>query len=244
MIKINNLKKKFGELKVLNGVDLEVNSGEIVVIIGPSGTGKSTLLRCLNYLEKPDIGTIQIDDVFLDSENATEQDIKKLRSKTSMVFQNYNLFQNKTILENVMLPMLVKKENKDIAEKKAIDLLEKVGLLDKKYEFPSRLSGGQQQRVGIARAMAVNPEVILFDEPTSSLDPELVSEVLNVIKKLSENNITMIIVTHEMKFARNVADKIVFMDEGKVADKGSPEGIFVNPKNERTKEFLRLIMES
>ena len=242
MIKIKNLYKSFGSLKVLKGINLEIESGEIVAIIGPSGTGKSTLLRCLNYLEKPESGIIEIDDLVFNTEDYTKNDLKKLRSKTSMVFQNYNLFNNKTILGNVILPMLIKKMDKDEAEEKALKLIKQVGLLDKINEYPSRLSGGQQQRAGIARAMAVNPRIILFDEPTSSLDPELVGEVLNVIRDLSKNhNNTMLIVSHEMNFTKEIADRVLFMDNGIILEEGSPDKIFNNPENKRTKEFLRML---
>ena len=243
MIKIKNLYKSFGELEVLKGINLEVKKGEVVAIIGPSGTGKSTLLRCINYLEEPEEGEIKIDDLKVDVRSITKKEIYELRKKTSMVFQTYNLFKNKTALENIMEPLIVvKKMDMKVARKKALDILDIVGLLDKKDSYPSKLSGGQQQRVGIGRAMAVDPKVMLFDEPTSALDPELVGEVLDVIRELAENHTTMLIVTHEMNFAKNVADKIVFMDNGKIAELGSPEQIFNNSQNPRTGQFLRQVV--
>lgn len=242
MIKIENLHKSFKGTEVLKGIDLEINQSEVVAILGPSGTGKSTLLRCLNYLVEPTQGKIIIGDVKVDVNNASKKDITELRKHTSMVFQNYNLFKNKTALENVMEALVVvHKKSKEEAKEIALKLLEKVGMLERKDFYPSKLSGGQQQRVGIARAMAVNPNVILFDEPTSALDPELVGEVLSVIKSLAKEGITMLIVTHEIGFAREVADRIIFMDEGVIAEEGTPEEIFNNPKNERTARFLNII---
>ena len=204
MIKVTDLHKNFGELAVLKGIDFQADTGEVIVIIGPSGMGKSTFLRCINYIERPEKGIIEIDNVKVDAEKCTEKEIKQLRLKTSMVFQNYNIFKNKTVIENVMLPMTsVQKIEKEIAKEKALQYLEQVGLLDKVNEYPSRLSGGQQQRVGIARAMAVNPKLILLDEPTSSLDPELVLGILDILRNLAnEHKRTMIIVTHEMSFAK------------------------------------------
>ena len=212
----------------------------MIAIIGPSGMGKSTFLRCINYIERPEKGIIEIDNVKVDAEKCTEKEIKQLRLKTSMVFQNYNLFKNKTVLDNVMLPMTsVQKLEKDEAKKNALQYIDQVGLMDKINEYPSRLSGGQQQRVGIARAMAVNPKLILLDEPTSSLDPELVLGILEILKNLAnEHKRTMIIVTHEMRFARDIADRIVFIDDGKIIEEGTPEVLFTNPQNERTKKFL------
>lgn len=240
MIKVTNLHKSFGELAVLKGIDFQANTGEAIVIIGPSGMGKSTFLRCINYIERPEKGIIEIDNVKVDAEKCTEKEIKQLRLKTSMVFQNYNIFKNKTVIENVMLPMTsVQKIEKEIAKEKALQYLDQVGLLDKVNEYPSRLSGGQQQRVGIARAMAVNPKLILLDEPTSSLDPELVLGILDILKNLAnEHKRTMIIVTHEMSFAKEIADRIIFMDDGRIIEEGTPEKIFSNPQNERTKRFL------
>lgn len=239
MIEINGLYKKFDDLDVLNGIDLEVKEGEVVVIVGPSGSGKSTFLRCLNFLEIPDKGNIKIDNVIVDAENIEKNNIINFRRKSAFVFQNYNLFKNKTALENIIESLIVvKKMNKKETEKIGLELLTRVGLKDKSNSYPSQLSGGQQQRVGIARAMAVNPKVILLDEPTSALDPELVDEVLEVILELSKQNITMLIVTHEMFFARKIADRIIFMDNGKIIAQGSPEEIF-NNKNERLTKFLK-----
>lgn len=203
MIKVTDLHKSFGELAVLKGIDFQADTGEVIVIIGPSGMGKSTFLRCINYIERPEKGIIEIDNVKVDAEKCTEKEIKQLRLKTSMVFQNYNIFKNKTVIENVMLPMTsVQKIEKEIAKEKALQYLDQVGLLDKVNEYPSRLSGGQQQRVGIARAMAVNPKLILLDEPTSSLDPELVLGILDMLEIWREHKRTMIIVTHEMSFCK------------------------------------------
>ena len=240
MIKVTDLHKSFGELAVLKGIDFQADTGEVIVIIGPSGMGKSTFLRCINYIERPEKGIIEIDNVKVDAEKCTEKEMKQLRLKTSMVFQNYNIFKNKTVIENVMLPMTsVQKIEKEIAKEKALQYLDQVGLLDKVNEYPSRLSGGQQQRVGIARAMAVNPKLILLDEPTSSLDPELVLGILDILRNLAnEHKRTMIIVTHEMSFAKEIADRIIFMDDGRIIDEGTPEKIFSNPQNERTKRFL------
>lgn len=240
MIKVTDLHKSFGELAVLKEIDFQADTGEVIVIIGPSGMGKSTFLRCINYIERPEKGIIEIDNVKVDAEKCTEKEIKQLRLKTSMVFQNYNIFKNKTVIENVMLPMTsVQKIEKEIAKEKALQYLDQVGLLDKVNEYPSRLSGGQQQRVGIARAMAVNPKLILLDEPTSSLDPELVLGILDILRNLAnEHKRTMIIVTHEMSFAKEIADRIIFMDDGRIIEEGTPEKIFSNPQNERTKRFL------
>ena len=242
MLKISNLNKSFGELKVLKDISFEVTKGEVVAIIGPSGTGKSTLLRCINYLEKPDSGIVEIEGTKYDFLNMNKKDIYDLRKHSCMVFQQYNLFKNKTVIENLTEALhFVQKREKLEAQEIAEKLLKKVGMFEKKDEYPSRLSGGQQQRVGIARALAVNPDIILFDEPTSSLDPELVDEVLNTIKALAEMKITMIIVTHEIEFAKNVADRIIFMDEGNIVEEGKPSDIFTNPKNERTKQFLKVV---
>ena len=239
MIEIKNLTKNFDELEVLKGISLSIKKGEVIAIIGPSGTGKSTFLRCINFLEKPSSGTITIDNLTIDSQNASKNDILALRKLTSMVFQNYNLFNNKTALENIMEPLITakktpKKEAKLIAE----DILQKVGLSDKSNYYPSQLSGGQQQRVGIGRAMSTSPKVILFDEPTSSLDPELVGEVLDVIKNLAEQHTTMLITTHEMDFARKIANRIIFMYDGYILEDGTPEELFLHPKHERTQKFL------
>ncbi|MCT4619457.1 MAG: amino acid ABC transporter ATP-binding protein [Marinisporobacter sp.] len=243
MIKINNLHKQFGSLKVLKGIDLSIKKGEVVVIIGPSGSGKSTLLRCLNYLEKPDTGSIQIDDLSVNVKNIEKQDINALRKSTAMVFQNYNLFKNKTALENITESLIiVKKTKKEEATQLGEKLLQQVGLSEKKDAYPSTLSGGQQQRVSIARAMALNPKVILFDEPTSALDPELVGEVLHVIRNLAKKTMSLLIVTHEMHFAKEVADRVIFMDDGNIIEEGSPENIFTYPQHERTKKFLKQII--
>jgi len=239
MIKIEGLSKSFKSLQVLKGIDLKVNKGEIVAIIGPSGSGKSTFLRCINYLEKLEYGTIQVGEVFIDAAEVNNKEILKLRQQCAMVFQNYNLFKNKTALGNITEGLIVtKKIKKKEAKEKSEELLKLVGLYEKRDKYPVTLSGGQQQRVSIARAMALNPKVILFDEPTSALDPELVQEVLNAIKALAERHMTMIIVTHEMTFAREVADRVVFMDGGVIVEQGSPEEIFDNPKDERTRKFL------
>jgi len=239
MIKVTNLFKKYSDHVVLNHVNLEVKEGEVLAIIGPSGSGKSTLLRCLNFLEKPDGGEIEIGDVRIDTEKYTSKDVHALRQQTAMVFQHYNLFKNKTALENVIESLIVnKKLNLKDAKELGKKLLSQVGLLEKADQYPITLSGGQQQRVSIARALAVNPHAILFDEPTSSLDPELVIEVLQVIRSIAEQKTTMIIVTHEMDFAREVADKILFMVDGNIVEEGTPEQIFDNPQNPRTKQFL------
>jgi L-cystine transport system ATP-binding protein len=243
MISIKNLHKQFGQLEVLKGIDLEVEKGKVVVIIGPSGSGKTTMLRCLNVLETPTTGTISIEGQTLDfTGSVSKKSISSFRRLTGMVFQSYNLFPHKTALQNVMEgPIIVKSEDKGSAEKKARALLEKVGLGDKMDFYPSHLSGGQQQRVGIARALAMEPEVMLFDEPTSALDPELVGEVLKVMKDLAQEGMTMIVVTHEMRFAREAADEVIFMDQGVIVERGNPEDIFTNPKEERTKQFLNMI---
>lgn len=239
MIKLAGIRKSFGKNEVLKGIDLTVRQGEVVAILGPSGSGKTTLLRCINYLEKPSEGIIEIGDYSVDCRKASKKDIHALRLKTAMVFQQYNLFRHKTALENVMEGLvIVRKLPKAQARQHSIELLEKVGLGSKLDAYPSQLSGGQQQRVGIARALALNPEVILFDEPTSALDPELVGEVLAVIRRIAKEGITMIIVTHEISFAQDVANHVVFMDEGIVVEDGAPRDIFQKPKEERTKQFL------
>ena len=241
MVKIENLHKSFGDLEVLKGINLEIKKGEVVAIIGSSGTGKSTLLRCLNYLETPDAGKITIGDVTVDASKCTKNDIRKLRQHSAMIFQNYNLFLNKNVLQNVMEPLVTgKKMNKAEAEQLAKEYLEKVGMIDKLNQYPATLSGGQQQRVAIARSLAVQPNVLLFDEPTSALDPEWVQEVLEVIGRLAKQHFTMLIVTHEMQFAKEVADKVVFMENGVVVEMGTPEEILISPKNPRTRAFLKL----
>lgn len=239
MIKITNLRKSFKDNDVLKDISFEVDEGEVVAIIGPSGSGKSTLLRCLNFLETAESGEIEIDDITIDVSKTKRSAINELRMQTSMVFQHYNLFKNKTALENVTHALVVaKKMRKKDAEQMGRDLLEQVGMLDKMNQYPISLSGGQQQRVGIARALAVNPFAILFDEPTSSLDPEWVGEVLRVISKIANNNKTMIIVTHEMNFAYEVADKVIFLADGVIVEQGTPKEVFDHPSKERTKQFL------
>lgn len=244
MLKVKNVHKAFGDNTVLNGVDFEVNKGDVVVILGASGSGKTTLLRCIEFLERADDGQLEIDDIKLDFKKASKKNIMEVRKKTAFVFQNYNLFKNKTALENVTEGLIVgRKMPKAEAEAIGRECLEKVGLGNRCGHYPSQLSGGQQQRVGIARAMAVNPEVILFDEPTSALDPELVGEVLNVMKRLAKEGTTMVCVTHEMGFAREVANRVIFMDNGRILEQGTPEDIFDHPKEERTKEFLKRIIK-
>lgn len=243
MISIKDLHKHFGHLEVLKGIDLEVEKGKAVVIIGPSGSGKTTMLRCINVLETPAKGVISIQGQSLNfSKGVSKKEIAAFRRLTGMVFQSYNLFPHKTALENVMEgPIIVKGEDKSAARKKAQSLLEKVGLGDKIDYYPSQLSGGQQQRVGIARALAMEPEVMLFDEPTSALDPELVGEVLKVMKDLKQEGMTMIVVTHEMRFARDAADEVIFMDGGVIVERNHPEALFTNPKEERTRRFLNML---
>ncbi|KAA1039190.1 amino acid ABC transporter ATP-binding protein [Macrococcus equipercicus] len=240
MINVENLHKSFGQVEVLKGIDLEVASGEVVAVIGPSGSGKSTFLRCLNLLETPTGGRIIFEGEVL---NAKGANINKLRQKMGMVFQNFNLFPHKTVLENLTLtPMLVKGEKKESAEQRALGLLEKVGLKERAGAYPSQLSGGQKQRVAIARALAMNPDVMLFDEPTSALDPEMVGDVLQVMKDLAREGMTMVVVTHEMGFAREVADRVVFMDKGIVQEEGTPAQVFGSPQNERTQNFLSKVL--
>lgn len=240
MIKIKNLKKKYGELEVLKGISTEIKEGEVISIIGPSGSGKSTFLRCINRLEEPTSGEIKINNT-----NILEHgvDINKIREEVGMVFQHFNLYPHKTVLENITLgPIRLKKMSKSEAEKLAVELLEKVGLADKKDVYPNKLSGGQKQRVAIARALAMNPKVILFDEPTSALDPEMIGEVLEVMRELANAGMTMIVVTHEMGFARNVANRVFFMDEGCILEDAKPQDLFDNPKTERAREFLDKVL--
>lgn len=240
MIKIENLYKRFGKLEVLNGININVEKGEIIAIIGPSGSGKSTFLRCINRLEEPSEGKI-----FIDGENilSKETNINKIREKVGMVFQHFNLFPHKNVIKNITLaPIKIKNYSLELAEKKADKLLSKVGLLDKKYAFPNQLSGGQKQRIAIARALAMEPEVMLFDEPTSALDPEMIKEVLDVMIELAREGMTMLIVTHEMGFAKNVATRILFMNDGKILEDEKPEEFFNNPKHSRTKEFLYKVL--
>lgn len=239
MLEIRNLSKRFGNQQVLDKINLKIEKGKVFAVIGPSGTGKSTLLRCINVLERPEKGTIRLENQTFDFENLSKSDIQMLRTHTSMVFQNSNLYRNKTALENITTPLiLVKKMAKEEAEKIGLELLKKVGVLEKKDAYPETMSGGEKQRVGIARALAVNPDIILFDEPTSALDPELVSGVLDVIKELAKQHTTMLIVTHEMKFAKNVADEVIFMENGHIVEQGSAKEVFEHPKEERTKQFL------
>ena len=240
MIEVKNLEKSFGKNHVLRGINETINEGEVVCIIGPSGSGKSTFLRCLNLLEQPTSG-----EVILDGEkiNAPDRDIDKIREKLGMVFQNFNLFPHMSVLDNItMAPIKVKGQARGEAEAEARRLLDVVGLLDKAEAYPSSLSGGPKQRVAIARALAMKPEIMLFDEPTSALDPEMVGEVLAVMKQLAEDGMTMVIVTHEMGFAREVADRVLFIDGGVILEQGTPEEIFGNPQNERTQTFLSMVL--
>ena len=240
MIKIRNLHKSFGDLEVLKGIDLEIKKGEIVTIVGPSGSGKSTVLRCMNLLEVPTTGQIIFEGTDITDKKVN---IDEVRQRIGMVFQNFNLFPNMTVLDNITLaPMRLKKLSKEEANKKAEGLLDRVGLLDKKDSYPSQLSGGQKQRIAIARALAMEPDMMLFDEPTSALDPEMVKEVLDVIKELANEGMTMAIVTHEMAFAKEVADRVIFVDGGKILENDTPENVFNNLTNERTKEFLAKVL--
>ncbi len=240
MIRVSNLHKSFGKNDVLKGIDEHIKKGEVVVVIGPSGSGKSTFLRCLNLLEEPTSGKIIFEDNDITDKKV---DINKIREKMGMVFQQFNLFPHKTVLENLTIaPIKVKGLSKAQAEKKAMELLERVGLSNKAKSYPSSLSGGQKQRIAIARALAMEPDVMLFDEPTSALDPEMVGEVLNVMKDLAKEGMTMVVVTHEMGFAREVGDRIIFMDNGNIVEQGTPEEIFSNPKNPRTIDFLSKVL--
>ena len=239
-IHVSHLKKNFGKLEVLKDISLDVREGEVVVVIGPSGSGKSTFLRCLNRLEESTSGEILIDGVDITDKKA---DINKVRERVGMVFQHFNLFNNMNVLRNLMLaPVDLKKADKAEAKKRAITMLERVGLADKADAFPRQLSGGQKQRVAIARALCMKPNVMLFDEPTSALDPEMVGEVLEVMKELARDGMTMVVVTHEMGFAREVADRVLFMDNGKILEEGTPAEIFGNPQNPRTKDFLNKVL--
>lgn len=239
MIKVENLKKSFKEKEVLKGIDLEINKGDILAIIGPSGSGKSTLLRTINKLEKKTSGNI-----YFENKNIDELDINKLREKVGMVFQQFNLFSNMTILENLLAaPLNTKKMKKDVAEEKSLELLEKIGLSEKKNSYPKELSGGQKQRIAIIRALMMEPELILFDEPTSALDPEMVKDVLDLMKDLANDGMTMAIVTHEMEFAKQVSNKIIIMDDGEIIEESqNPKEFFENPKEERSKEFLSKVL--
>lgn len=239
-VKVENLQKSFGSLEVLKGIDLEVQEGEVVCLIGPSGSGKSTFLRCMNFLEEPTGGSVVVDDFNLTDKKA---DINKIRENIGMVFQQFNLFPHLSVMENIMLaPINRKKMTKEEAKVKGLELLKSVGLEEKADEYPANLSGGQQQRVAIARALAMQPDIMLFDEPTSALDPEMVGEVLNVMKKLAREGMTMVVVTHEMGFAREVAHRVIFMDGGYIVEEGAPEDVFGNPQNKRTQDFLNMVL--
>ncbi len=240
MIKVVNLSKKFGKLHVLKGINEEIKKGEVVVVIGPSGSGKSTFLRCLNLLEEPTSGEIIFDGVSITDK---KNDINKQREKMGMVFQQFNLFPHLTVLENITIaPIKVKKMKKEEAEKIAMNLLKRIGLEDKANTYPNKLSGGQKQRIAIVRALAMSPEVMLFDEPTSALDPEMVGEVLEVMKDLAKDGMTMVVVTHEMGFAKEVGDRVLFMDGGNIVEQGTPKELFTNPQHPRTQDFLRKIL--
>ena len=240
MITVKNLHKSFGDVHVLTGIDEHIYPGEVVVIIGPSGSGKSTFLRCLNLLEQPTDGEIYVDNELITS---PKTDVNKVRQKMGMVFQQFNLFPHLTIMENITLaPVKLKKMTKEEAVKKGQELLERVGLAEKANNYPAQLSGGQKQRVAIARALAMQPEIMLFDEPTSALDPEMVGEVLDVMKELAKSGMTMVVVTHEMGFAREVGTRLLFMDQGVILEQGKPEDVFTNPQNERTQAFLSKVL--
>ena len=239
-VKVSNLHKSFGDLHVLRGIDIEISEGEVVCVIGPSGGGKSTFLRCLNRLEEVTDGEIIVDDTKITD---PKTDINKIRERIGMVFQSFNLFSHLTVKKNIMLaPVELKKCTKEQAEQRAIELLKRVGLEDKAEAYPHQLSGGQQQRVAIARALAMDPDIMLFDEPTSALDPEMVGEVLLVMKELAKGGMTMIVVTHEMGFAKDVADRVLFIADGKICEQGPPEELFGNPQQERTKDFLNSVL--
>lgn len=239
MLELDNIKLSYGSSQILNGVNLSVKRGDVVSIIGPSGTGKTTLLRCINYLAKPSSGNITFDQIRMDYQSVNKAAVQAIRLRTAMVFQQFNVFKNMTVIQNVMDPLIVvQRKSEDEARKIALEELDRVGLSAKRDHYPSQLSGGQLQRTGIARALAVRPDVILFDEPTSSLDPELVGEVLKVIKDVTSSGITSLLVTHEMQFAKSVSNRIVFMDKGVVASEGSPADIFDTPSNPRLAQFL------
>ena len=243
MLRVTGIRKKFNENEVLKGIDLTVNKGNVVVILGPSGSGKTTLLRSINFLEKADSGHLDFDEISLDYESVTRKQINEVRKKTAFVFQNYNLFNNKTVLENVTEGLIYGRGvDKKEAERIAREAIDKVDLSDRCDYYPAQLSGGQQQRVGIARAIAIEPEVILFDEPTSALDPELIGEVLAIIRQLAKEGKTMVIVTHEMQFARELATHVIFMEEGVIVEEGLPEELFSRPKKERTRKFLSRVL--
>lgn len=243
MLEIKDIHKSFGDHEVLKGVDIRIDKGDVVVILGPSGSGKTTLLRCINFLDRATKGSASFDDIHIDFNTVSKKQIHDIRQKIAFVFQNYNLFANKTALENVTEGLVIgRKVGKKEAEQIAKQALDKVGLSHKYNAYPSELSGGQQQRVGIARAVALNPDIILFDEPTSALDPELVGEVLAVMKEIANEGTTMLVVTHEMSFAKDVANRVIFMDGGVVVEEGSPTDIFVHPKEERTQKFLKRVL--
>lgn len=241
MIEVKDLRKSFGSLEVLKGIDYNIEKGEKIVVVGPSGSGKSTFLRCLNLLETPTSGEVWVDGEMI---NGKKADVNKIRARMGMVFQQFNLFNHLTVMQNITLAPLKLKlySSREEAEKAAVELLERVGLADKRDAYPSQLSGGQKQRIAIVRALAMNPEVMLFDEPTSALDPEMVGEVLNVMKELAEEGMTMVVVTHEMGFAREVGTKVVFMDEGRIIEENSPEEFFGNPQSPRLRDFLSKVL--
>ena len=244
MIEARKIRKSFGDILVLDDISLKVEKGDVIAILGPSGSGKTTLLRCLNFLEKADSGELVFDDVVYDMKNINKKDIATIRKKTAFVFQNYNLFLNMTAMQNVMEGLLTaRKMDKEKAREKALSALEKVGMLDRKDHYPSQLSGGQQQRVAIARALALDPEIIYFDEPTSALDPELIGEVLQVMKKLANEGMTMLVVTHEMNFARNVSNKVILMENSVIVEENDAKSFFENPQEERTKAFVSSVNE-
>lgn len=243
MLEIKEIHKSFGNNEILKGVNLKIDKGDVVVILGPSGSGKTTLLRCINFLERADKGTAHFGDLTVDLKKASKKEVLAVRKKTAFVFQNYNLFNNKTALENVAEGLIIgRKIPKKEAYARAKEALNRVGLADKYDYYPIQLSGGQQQRVGIARAIVLNPDIILFDEPTSALDPELVGEVLEVMKSIAKEGTTMLVVTHEMQFAKDVAKRVIFMDGGKIVEEGTPHEIFITPKEDRTKQFLRRVL--
>ena len=245
MIEVKNVNKTFNGFEALQDVSLKVEKGDVVAILGPSGSGKTTLLRCINFLERADSGTLDFDGEVYDMHSISKKDISRIRRKTAFVFQNYNLFLNRTVIQNVTEGLIIaRKMPKEQAEQIAIRALEKVGMADRLNSYPSQLSGGQQQRVSIARALAVDPEIIYFDEPTSALDPELIGEVLNVMRDLANEGMTMLVVTHEMNFARNVSSKVIFMENGKVIESADSKSFFENPKEERTRSFIQSIMSA
>lgn len=244
MIEARKIRKSFGDILVLDDISLKVEKGDVIAILGPSGSGKTTLLRCLNFLEKADSGELVFDDVVYDMKTISKKDIATIRKKTAFVFQNYNLFLNMTAMQNVMEGLVTaRKMDKEKAREKALSALEKVGMLDRKDHYPSQLSGGQQQRVAIARALALDPEIIYFDEPTSALDPELIGEVLQVMKKLANEGMTMLVVTHEMNFARNVSNKVILMENSVIVEENDAKSFFENPQEERTKAFVSSVNE-